>query len=52
MLLVRVISTRFKKELPSRFNFNDVWLYYKKYYNSYQGSATKEEFEKNYLKYV
>ncbi len=41
-----------KEPLPNRDDFNAVWWYYKIYYNSIKGSATKEEFTKNYKKYV
>ena len=38
--------------LPNRFDFNAVWQYYKRHYNTYKGSATKAEFLLNYKKYV
>ncbi len=49
--LLSVIMARVKyklvpKSIPT--NFDGQWEYYKKYYNSYAGKATKEEYTENY----
>ena len=49
--LLSVVMARVKyklvpKSIPTR--FDGQWEYYKRYYNSYAGKATKEEYKKNY----
>jgi len=50
--MCRVHYYRVPKELPENTNIERMWLYYKKYYNSYLGAATKEQFYTNYKRYV
>ena len=40
------------KPLPKKDDMEGIWSYYKQYYNSYLGSATRKEFMMNWKKYV
>jgi len=52
ILLTRLRYRAVRNPLPYRNNLDAVWMYYKRYYNSFYGSATKKQFLKNYEKYV
>lgn len=42
-----------RKEAHPKFNdFNGMWAYYKKYWNSHLGAATEAEFKANWNKFV
>lgn len=49
--LLSVVMARVKYKLVPKsipISFDGQWEYYKRYYNSYAGKATKEEYKKNY----
>lgn len=49
--LLSVVMARVKYKLVPKIipdDFEGQWKYYKRYYNSYAGKATKEEYTKNY----
>lgn len=49
-IMARVFWLHVKEPMPS--DMNGRWLLYKKYWNTYAGKATKEEFVANYNRYV
>lgn len=50
--MARVHYLRKPGSLPSAYDLDAIWLYYKKWYNTPQGAATKEEFVEHYQRYV
>ena len=52
ILMARVHYLRVKEAIPGEGDIEGMWKYYKKYFNTPQGAATKEEFMQNYQKYV
>ena len=45
--ICRIHYIRNSERLPDENNINDIWEYYKKYYNTYLGKATKINFIRN-----
>lgn len=41
-----------REPLPTSSRIQDIGTYYKKYYNTYKGSATVQQFVDNYKKYI
>lgn len=52
VIMARLLYLRAPKALPEAGDLNGLWNYYKVYYNSIKGAATKEQFIANYNKYV
>lgn len=50
--MARVFYLRVIEPLPASQDPKDLFSYYKKYYNTYKGQATIEEFVKNFNQYV
>lgn len=50
--MTRIFYFRVKDSLPPANDENAIWEYYKKYYNTSEGSATKEESIKLYRDFV
>jgi len=50
--LARMNYRRFPAALPMFGDQSAMWKYYKKYWNSVAGAATKEDFDTNWMRYV
>lgn len=50
--MARIKYFDIQSPLPNRHNLLDIWTYYKRYYNSYLGKATKDEFILKYKKFI
>ena len=50
--MCRVHYLRVKEPLPAFNDIDGMWAYYKQYYNTAKGAATKDQFLTNYAKYV
>lgn len=50
--MTRLLYSRIKEPLPSAKDVDAIWAYYKKYYNTFKGSAVKEESIKHYHDFV
>lgn len=46
--MTRLFYARIHEPLPPASNLNAIWEYYKKYYNTSKGAASKDEAMKNY----
>lgn len=51
-IMARVLYLRVKAPLPSINDLEGIWGYYKQYWNTYLGKATRTSFIKNYENYV
>lgn len=51
-ILARLHYFAIKTAIPEKDNLQALAEYYKKYYNTYQGKATVEQFMENYHRYV
>jgi len=51
-IIARIIYHMVNKPLPLANNIDDIWQYYKTYYNTVEGSATKEAFISNYRRFI
>lgn len=51
-VMCRIHYYRVPEPLPSSASINDMWVYYKKYYNTSEGSATKESFVSSYEQFI
>lgn len=51
-LIARLIYLRAPQPLPDYQDLEGIWEYYKRYWNTEKGKATKDEFMKNYREYV
>lgn len=52
IVMARVHYMRKPGNLPAYDNLENIWSYYKKFYNSLQGAATHDVFVAKYKKYV
>jgi hypothetical protein len=50
--MARVHYLRKPGALPSAYDLNALWSYYKKWYNTPEGAATQAEFNRHYQEYV
>jgi hypothetical protein len=50
--MARLHYARFKEQIPSAHDENAMWEYYKKYYNTPKGAATKDESIQKYRDFV
>jgi hypothetical protein len=51
-IMARVYYYRVRPPLPIKSDLDAIWLYYKNYWNTQVGSATKDAFVKNYYRFV
>jgi len=51
-VMARVFYFRDPKPLPKHDDLDEIWLYYKRVWNTNAGRATKESFVKNYHAYI
>jgi len=52
ILMGRINYFRVKEKLPPANDIEAIWLYYKKYWNTELGAATRKAFLSNYQKYI
>jgi hypothetical protein len=50
--ICRIHYLRIGPPIPQKDDLDGLWLYYKKWYNSWLGAATRDEVMANYKKYV
>jgi hypothetical protein len=50
--MARMAYLRHEEPLPSRDSIEKIWEYYRRFYNSTDGKASKEQFIKKYLNYI
>lgn len=51
-IIARINYARFAEPLPPANDLTKIWGYYKKYWNSFKGSATEDAFKTNYLRFT
>jgi hypothetical protein len=50
--MARIHYLRISEPLPQFNDIEGMWNYYKQYYNTPKGAATRDQFMGNYAKYV
>ena len=51
-MMARVYYHKINKPLPKANSLQDIWLYYKEWWNSSKGAATQDEFYANYHRFI
>ncbi len=51
-MMTRIFYRQIRDPLPKKEDIDGIWDYYKSWYNTKLGRATKDEFIKNYVKFV
>ncbi len=51
-MMTRIYYRQVRDPLPAKDDIEGIWNYYKIFYNTTLGSATKDQFMKNYVKFV
>ena len=50
--MARIFYLRIPQGLPATSDIDAIWDYYKKWWNTEKGSAEKDDFVRNYLKFI